>query len=207
MQACTFCNISKPMMFLHLKFCLHSNKIKNCSQHATKTLNMELQLIQIKAICSTHNFQHYQTGISQQYVHGISSHLCQSTKRKILNAHTVLVLTFCMQLTSFTFFLSYTSQAIQKKIEVPNFSRQEQNQGVSVCICICNSISCSKAALPYGGKKTHQMRTQKPLSCMKSGFIKLNHTHNITIRIDNIQKCNSVADGICLVKINGGWLQ
>lgn len=53
MQACTFCNISKPMMLLHLKFCLHSDKIKNCVQHAIKTFNIEPQLIQIKAICST----------------------------------------------------------------------------------------------------------------------------------------------------------
>jgi hypothetical protein len=47
MQACNFCNISKPIMLLHLKFSLHSNKIKNCSQHASKTFNREPQLIQI----------------------------------------------------------------------------------------------------------------------------------------------------------------
>jgi hypothetical protein len=61
MEACIFCNISKQMMLLHLQFCLHSNKINNCSQHAIKPFNIEPHSYKLKQFALHNtliNFQH-----------------------------------------------------------------------------------------------------------------------------------------------------
>jgi hypothetical protein len=50
-----------------LKILFIQYKSKNCSKHAVKTFNMELQLIQIKPfvlLITVINFQHYLTGSS-----------------------------------------------------------------------------------------------------------------------------------------------
>lgn len=90
-----------------------------------------------------------------------------------------------MQMATFTFFLSYTSQAIKKK---------------KICstkfLLTGTEIECQRLYLyvlfHQLFKKQHchmekKMRTWKALPCMNSGYIKLNHTHNMTIRIDNIK--------------------